>query len=102
MSQKSFTSSIEAQAEKMRSDVRHTAPKHYAAEDSVAALCRCKAIAEGRYAAWFRGFFEAGERRLPDDATSAAITDAVTVLGQQALERRLLQGNTIAEGDSRA
>ena len=62
--------------------------------------CRRKAIAEGRYAAWFKGFFEAGERRLPGDATSAAITDAVSVLGQQALERCRLQGNTIAEGDS--
>lgn len=82
----------------MHSDVRRTAPKRYAAEDSVAALCRSKAIAEGSYAGWFKAFFEAGERRLPGDATSAAITDAVNILDQQALERCLLQGNTIVEG----
>jgi hypothetical protein len=98
MRQKSLTSPLGAQAEKMHSDVRRTAPKRYAAEDSIAALCRCIAMAERRYAGTFKGFFEAGERRLPGDATSAAIADAVSILDRQALERCLLQGNTIAEG----
>lgn len=98
MRQKSLTSPLGAQAEKMHSDVRRTAPKRYAAEDSIAALCRCIAMAERRYAGTFKGFFEAGERRLPSDASSTAIIDVVNVLDQQALERCLLQGNTIAEG----
>ncbi len=93
MSQKSSAPTAKAPAERLVRDIRRATRKHQSAEDkirivfeglrgeeSIAALCRCEAIAESRYYAWSKEFLEAGKRRLAGDTTRAATTDEVQAL----------------------
>jgi transposase len=78
-------------------------------ESSIAALCRREGIAEGLYYSWSKEFLEAGKRRLAGDTARAATSSEVTdlrrearalkeVVGEQALELRLLKKSMIADG----
>jgi transposase len=112
-------------AERMVRDIRRHTHKHHSAEDkirvvleglrgeeSIAALCRREAIAEGLYCSWSKEFLEAGRRRPAGDTARAATTDEVVALRQearalkevvaeQALELRFLKRSMIADGADR-
>ena len=126
MSQKSSTPTAQPPAEKLVRDIRRVIRNHHSIEDkirivleglrgeeSIAALCRRKAIAESLYYAWSKEFLEAGKRRLAGDTARAATNDEVKelrlearalkeVVAEQALKLRLLKKNMIAAGDDRA
>ena len=105
-------------AEKVIKDIRRMTRKHYGAEekirivldglrgeDSMAALCRRKGIAESLYYNWSKEFLEAGKKRLAGDSARAATTDEVKHLRretrdlkEQAPELRLLKKSMIADG----
>ena len=78
-------------------------------EDSIAELCRREGIAQSLYYKWSKEFLEAGKRRLVGDTSRAASTDEIKelrreardlkeVVGEQALELRLLKKSMIADG----
>ena len=109
-------------AEKVLKDIRRATRKQYGAEEkirivleglrgeeSIAALCRRRGIAESLYYSWSKEFLEAGRKRLAGDTTRAATGDEVKELRRQArdlkevvaepaLELRLLKKSMIADG----
>ena len=71
-------------------DVRRKTRKQYSAEEkirilvsglrgkeSIAALCRHEAIAEGLYYSWSKEFLEAGKKRLAGDTGRQATSSGV-------------------------
>ncbi len=87
MSQKSSARPTRVPADKLVRNIRRATRKHHSAEDkirivleglrdeeSIAALYRREAIAEGLYYAWSKEFLEAGKRRPACDAARAAAT----------------------------
>jgi transposase len=115
--------SPKAPAERVLKDIRRATRKHYSAEDkirivldglrgedSIAELCRREGIAQSMYYVWSKEFLEAGKRRLAGDTARAASTDEVKdlrkeatalkeVVGDQALEIRLLKKSILADGE---
>jgi transposase len=111
-----------APAEQVIKDIRRATRKQYGAEEkirivleglrgeeSIAALCRRKGIAESLYYNWSKEFLEAGKKRLAGDTARAATSDEVKVLrkeardlkevvAEQALELRILKKSMIADG----
>lgn len=85
MSQKSSAPTAKPTTEKLLRDIRRATRKHNSAKDkicivleglgneeSVAALCRRKAIAESLHYAWSKESLEARKRRLAGDTARAA------------------------------
>ena len=82
-------------------------------EDSIAELCRREGIVQNLYYRWSKEFLEAGKKRLAGDTASAATSDEVKELRQEAsalkevvaelmLENRLLKKSTIGVGEDGA
>ena len=114
--------SSKAPAERVLKDIRRATRRHFSAEDkirivldglrgddSIAELCRREGIAQSLYYVWSKEFLEAGKRRLAGDTARAATSDEVKdlrrestalkeVVGEQALELRLLKKSVIADG----
>ena len=109
-------------ADRTVKDIRRKTRKRYSAEekirivlaglrgeDSIAELCRQEGIAQGMYYSWSKEFLEAGKKRLAGDTAREANTgevkelrrearDLKEVVGEQALELRLLKKSMIGDG----
>lgn len=103
-------------------DIRRVTRKQYGAEEkirivleglrgeeSIAALCRRKGIAESLYYTWSKEFLKADKKRLVGDTARSATADELKVLGrevrdlkevvaEQPLELRLVKKSMIADG----
>jgi transposase len=58
-------------------------------EESIAALCRCEAIAESIYYDWSKAFLEAGKRRLAGDTSRVAKIFCSLALSSSSVRSRL-------------
>jgi transposase len=85
-------------AEKLVKNIRRRTSRKYSAEEkirivlaglrgeeSIAALCRRKGIAESLYYKWSKEFLEAGKRRLSGDTERQATSPEVKELRSEAL-----------------
>ena len=120
MRQKSGTPATTS--ERVVKDIRRATRKHHSAgekirivldglrgEYSIAELCRREGIAESLYYSWSKEFLEAGKRRLAGDTARAAtsgevkdlrheVRDMKVLVGDLALENRVLKKSMIADG----